>query len=379
MSTDPIFHFIPGQHYECTACGKCCKGKWNIAVDQNAYDIISHSEVFRRKLEAGYLPLVVSEDKRASVGRDSSGACVFLRADNLCELHAELGEASKPVVCRTYPQVITETPDGYFVSLSFSCPAVLSQVGPPIEAQSESLKHLLLNSRTAVPQNAKVSDNIFVGNGESISWSEYVRLEKHLLSGFRTRFPATSVLAMTEQLALADSAEALSVLLKTGFDRKGVASPYGSQLLAVFSAHCISILELEEKPEARGDFFSQLISDKGVWSERFSCHLPPFTSHPESTLKESEQIEHYFQNLVLGKRLLGDSLLESLLNVAVGMNLLVYYLEALKNCDSPWTYRELAFDLIEGDVLTHSRGLELLLRELPSALLESLRVSNHTP
>jgi hypothetical protein len=52
----------------------------------------------------------------------------------------------------------------------------------------------------------------------------------------------------------------------------------------------------------------------------------------------------------------------------VGLALLVYYLEVFRSAHPEQTAKEMAFELIEGDVVTHSRGLNVLLDEFPNAL-----------
>ena len=57
----------------------------------------------------------------------------------------------------------------------------------------------------------------------------------------------------------------------------------------------------------------------------------------------------------------GASLLDGLLTLAVGLALLVSYLEVFRAAHPEQTAKEMAFELIEGDVVTHSRGLNVLL------------------
>ena len=140
----------------------------------------------------------------------------------------------------------------------------------------------------------------------------------------------------------------------------------------MFSAHCITIVELEEKPEQREKLFSELISPDGAQSERFACPLPSFTGNSIVEASDHEVLRAYFRNLILGKRLLGENLLNGLLKLAVGLTLFTYYVKAFRDSGRETTALEEAFEIVEGDVVTHSRGLEVLLKELPKALLEAL-------
>lgn len=370
MSNLPSINFLPGQHFECTACGKCCKGAWNIAVDNDSFHSIKASQSFQKQSKKGYLPLVLAEDKQASLGRDSRGACVFLADDNLCEVHGELGMESKPLVCRTYPHMLTKTPEGYFSSLSFACPAVLSNSGKPIAESGPELQKMLASSNFAVPQNLPIDTQVPLTEEVTLSWSDYLRLEQHLLSAFKPQQPALSLLSMASELASAVGEGTLNSLLAEGFTSHGVSSAYAHQLLEIFSVNCLSILELESSPEKRADFMDELMTQRSTPSPRHGISLQPFSITAKPQPADLKLIHYYFQNIVFGKRLAGESLLSALLSLAVGMALLLYYLEAFRGAGlESQKAAVMAFELIEAEVVTHSRGMKPLLSELPKALL----------
>ena len=64
-------------------------------------------------------------DDEFELARADDGSCYFLK-DGLCGIHAEQGLTAKPSVCQLYPLSLVATPDGYYVSLAFTCPAVIS-------------------------------------------------------------------------------------------------------------------------------------------------------------------------------------------------------------------------------------------------------------
>lgn len=90
--------------------------------------------------------------------------CVFLNPDKLCEIHAELGSAAKPITCQQYPFQFTRTPDGLFIGASFFCTSIRQNSGRPMMEHSLELLELL-------PQ-AIVSEV-----PEHIDWEAYLRLE----------------------------------------------------------------------------------------------------------------------------------------------------------------------------------------------------------
>ena len=370
MTNLPQINFLPGQHFECTACGKCCKGAWNIAVDEESFRTIQQSKSFGKRRKEGYVPLTVS-DGQASVGRKESGGCVFQDENNLCDIHGELGLEKKPLVCQTYPNMLTNTPEGYFVSLSFACPAVLNNAGTPMEEKRDQLGRMLARAGTVVPQNVPLTGRVKVAGEATVEWTDYLKLEQHMLSAFKPQQPAQSVLSMAEQLAVAAIAGELDSLVQNGFQQYA-PTDYSEQLLEVFSVNCISIMELEKAPEERVDFMNRLMTETGVVSPRYGCLLPAFSSQPKARPADLSLIHYYFQNIVFGKRLTNVSLLDGLLTLAVGLALLVYYLEVFRAAHPEQTAREMAFELVEGDVVTHSRGLNVLLDEFPNALVAYL-------
>ncbi len=370
MSNLPQINFLPGQHFECTACGKCCKGAWNIAVDEESFRTIQESKSFGKRKSEGYIPLTVS-DGGASVGRKESGGCVFQDDNNLCDIHGELGLEKKPLVCQTYPNMLTNTPEGYFVSLSFACPAVLNNAGTPMEEKRDHLGRMLARAGKAVPQNVPLTDRVKVAGDATVAWTEYLKQEEHMLGAFKPQQPPQSGLSMAEQVAMAAMTGQLDVLVENGF-QPFAPTEYAGQLLEVFSVNCISIMELEKAPEKRVDFMNELMTEAGVLSPRYGCQLPAFSAQPKARLSDLSLIHYYFQNVVFGKRLTSASLLDGLLTLAVGLALLVYYLEVFRAAHPEQTAKEMAFELIEGDVVTHSRGLNVLLDEFPNALVAYL-------
>ena len=173
----PEVHFLLGQRFECTSCGKCCAGAWNVPVNKQAREIIEETEVYAVAKKEGYIPLTVAEDGKASLGRQASGACVFLAEDDLCNLHREVGLKKKPVVCRTYPRVVTNTPDGYFVSLSFACPAVLDNQGALLTDDKGEFQELLQAFDAEVPQNVPIKEQVGIAADQELAWTDYRSLE----------------------------------------------------------------------------------------------------------------------------------------------------------------------------------------------------------
>lgn len=364
----PEVHFLAGQRFECTSCGKCCAGAWNVPVNSKAREVIEESQVYASGTKDGYIPLIVADDGKVSLGRQSNGHCVFLAEDNLCNLHREVGAKDKPVVCRTYPQLVTNTPDGYFVSLSFACPAVLDNQGDLLTAGKGELQELLHEFAPEVPQNTPVAAIVNLTEAQTVTWGEYKTLEGRLLQAFNPMQPALSALVMAEQLLDACASGNQALLLDQGFDTNLQPGPLGNQLLDLFTLHSLAILELETQPEERVRLMERLAGGEAVVSTRhgFSLHLDDAVTQARE--EDAELIRFYFQNIVFGKRLTTSTVTDGLLTVAVGLSLLLFYLEVFRPGVDLQEARERAFEIVEADVVTHSHGLDVLLNEFGKAL-----------
>lgn len=103
----------------------------------------------------------------------SDGGCVFLGDDGLCRIHAKFGEAAKPLACRIYPYALHPAGKKVTVSLRFSCPSVVANLGKPVSECRDELKEI---ERLVVPANA---DRILpprIGNREQLDWPDTLKV-----------------------------------------------------------------------------------------------------------------------------------------------------------------------------------------------------------
>jgi len=101
--------------WSCHSCGFCCHlfklgpVEPEIIAGLQARDIEAHWEPAKK----GWFHLELGPDGREHAFLDhKDGACVFLRPDNLCAVHALYGEHAKPGFCREYPYTAIEDPRG---------------------------------------------------------------------------------------------------------------------------------------------------------------------------------------------------------------------------------------------------------------------------
>lgn len=170
--------------FTCTSCGACCRNDWLIGVDDAAWKRLAAVDwtAADPTLAAGEtfatLPHALSGGETRTFARTARGACVFLAPDARCTIHRHLGDEAKPQVCREFPYVFTETPDGVSVGLSFACTAVRERQGQALIDRASDVRHVLAGS-TRVNQ---VPDPIVLYSGVDIGWDEYRPLEAALLA-----------------------------------------------------------------------------------------------------------------------------------------------------------------------------------------------------
>lgn len=129
------------QNWSCHNCSGCCREHLiEVTADEKdrierqgwkESDGVSLSRPLVREMGRGRYRLEHQED----------GACVFLDKDGLCRIHGRFGESAKPLACRVYPYAFH--PGGQqaiAVSLRFSCPSVVRNLGSPVSDQAGDLQ-----------------------------------------------------------------------------------------------------------------------------------------------------------------------------------------------------------------------------------------------
>lgn len=115
--------------------------------------------------------------------RDHS--CAFLTEDRLCEIHGRAGAFAKPLTCQIFPFVLTPTPDGVTVGLSYFCPSVRARHGRPIVSHQTELERWL--SDLKLPSDRQAPITVF--QEVTTSWIGYKILEAELQSRLKSQYP----------------------------------------------------------------------------------------------------------------------------------------------------------------------------------------------
>jgi Fe-S-cluster containining protein len=355
-------HFSGDTYFSCTDCGKCCTIPWRIKVDTQKADLIRETNIYKRLAGGGYQPLKVMDDE-FELDRAEDGRCFFLQ-NELCGIHSEKGAAAKPSVCQLYPFSLVATPDGYFVSLAFTCPAVMSGLGVPVQSYAESLQKTVLESPHFFPPDLVPGETVTLTSELTTSWTEYLEFETKLLSTVRPDGDPVDVLLGGAAAVLAGSwsSEKLtsegSTILKEAL----------RDMLPLFLTNCIASLENKANPENRTEYAQSLAYGGEARSDYLGATAPRYEPGLRGCQLTRNVLNRYVENKIWGKILLtGPTLTVRLLMLALSVEILLYYYTAKKSLNSVLHFDiqllEWSLDLLETDFLVHHELLLPLMQE----------------
>ncbi|NCG19170.1 MAG: hypothetical protein GWP91_09170 [Rhodobacterales bacterium] len=171
-----------GLRFTCQGSGACCRAGYtlgpvedDIAAGLDAADLGS------------WWPAAAdgwSEDRPGPDGgvvrflRQVEGACVFLRPDQLCAVHAHLGPQAKPAFCRLFPFSAVRDPKGVAVGVRPNCQTLHNQQGA--EVTPERLQEVAELAQIAGLPRFEPSAIRVVG-GRGVSLDDWLHVESLLL------------------------------------------------------------------------------------------------------------------------------------------------------------------------------------------------------
>ena len=170
------------QNWSCHNCGGCCR-EHQIVITVNEKKRIDNQKWTSADGIADDRPLIVAHGTDFRLNHQADGACVFLDERGLCRIHAKFGEAAKPLACRAYPYAVHPSGNSVTVSLRFSCPSVVQNLGEPVAQQRQTLEEL---AREIVPSNYQAPDAPPLFPGQPISWPDVMRLLAFVERGLST-------------------------------------------------------------------------------------------------------------------------------------------------------------------------------------------------
>lgn len=160
------------QNWSCHNCGGCCRQHAIYITQAEEQRIIGQKWTDLPDWPAGQ-SLFVADGPRGQkrLATRSDGGCVFLDDQGLCRIHAKFGEPAKPLACQIYPYAFHPSGDGLTVSLRFSCPSVVKNLGQPVIDQQ---KHLVQLARQVLPNDYKPLPSPELVRGQSVSWGDFL-------------------------------------------------------------------------------------------------------------------------------------------------------------------------------------------------------------
>ncbi len=160
------------QNWSCHNCGGCCRQHAIYVTESEEQRIVGQKWIDLPDWPVGQ-SLFVADGPRGQkrLAARSDGGCVFLDERGLCRIHAKFGEPAKPLACQIYPYAFHPAGAGLTVSLRFSCPSVVKNLGQPVEDQQ---KHLVQLARQVLPQDYKPLPPPELVRGQSVSWDVFL-------------------------------------------------------------------------------------------------------------------------------------------------------------------------------------------------------------
>ncbi len=164
------------QNWSCHNCSGCCRQHLIEITEEERQRILDQKWTAKDGVSDG--PVVVPHGgslfkKSWRLAHGSDGGCVFLNDDGLCRIHAKFGEAAKPLACRIYPYALHPAGKKVTVSLRFSCPSVVANLGKPVSENRDELKKI---ERLVVPENADQISPPKISNREQLDWPDTLKI-----------------------------------------------------------------------------------------------------------------------------------------------------------------------------------------------------------
>jgi Fe-S-cluster containining protein len=132
--------------YGCRGCGACCSGRFRVELTPEdearvlALDLDRLALTPADVIQETFIPTQDLRRPRKFL-RQRDGRCVFLGADNLCEIHRQFGYQHKPLGCRIFPFAPLMTPAGPLIQFRPECSTQhrTRRAGPLIEPRKHEI------------------------------------------------------------------------------------------------------------------------------------------------------------------------------------------------------------------------------------------------
>lgn len=255
---DKIRILLPsGYRFECRECGKCCH-RWNFKVDPDTFSKLRKTS-FWTEMKAkfpGHEIIHFNSENDSAFMEKVDGACILFEK-KLCAIHKELGYSAKPLGCRRFPFFFTETPEGIYVGLSYTCPSVRDKTGVPIEEYILPLQELAAQDlfRHIAGSTVAIAENM------ATDFAGYKTIEAFILKAIEDTNVTSAFVRVLTSLALlvtgrkdaSDSVSCSEILyfLNHPHSQSFTADPYFAGYQVQTAASMIALLESRDIEESR--------------------------------------------------------------------------------------------------------------------------------
>lgn len=164
------------QNWNCHNCSGCCRQHLIEITEEERQRILDQKWTAKDGVPEGDVVVPHGSGlfkKSWRLAHGSDGGCVFLNNDGLCRIHAKFGEAAKPLACRIYPYALHPAGKKVTVSLRFSCPSVVANLGKPVSENRDELKKI---ERLVVPENADKVPPPRISKSEQLDWPDTLKV-----------------------------------------------------------------------------------------------------------------------------------------------------------------------------------------------------------
>ncbi|MBI3466251.1 MAG: YkgJ family cysteine cluster protein [Planctomycetes bacterium] len=171
----PIRHLPVIQNWSCHQCGNCCREYFVTVTDEEMRRIEQQGWSQRPEFKdlRLFVPYGPFWHREYRLNHRTDGSCIFLDDRGLCSIHAEFGEQAKPLPCQIYPYMLVPAGNELRVSVRFSCPSAVRNLGRPVADQMEAIRHY---ARKLVPPDARPPQPPPVRRGQKLDWPELLRI-----------------------------------------------------------------------------------------------------------------------------------------------------------------------------------------------------------
>ncbi len=164
------------QNWSCHNCSDCCRQHLIEITEEERQRIVDQNWKPKDGIPESQ-PVVEPHagppwNRRYRLAHTDDGSCVFLNEKGLCRIHAKFGEPAKPLACRIYPYAFHPAGKKVTVSLRFSCPSVVANLGKSVVENRDEIKAI---GRLVVPDGADQIPPPLVTPGQKVDWDDILR------------------------------------------------------------------------------------------------------------------------------------------------------------------------------------------------------------